>query len=59
MTKLIIDTTTGTILNLDGCVIVDMTEQEWSELDESASDSEIRSFGERKGISIEQLLEGK
>ena len=50
---------TGTILNLDRCVIVDMTEQEWSELDESASDSEIRSFGERKGISIEQLLEGK
>jgi hypothetical protein len=55
--KLIIDKTTGTVLNLEGCVIVetdDLNDYD-SHLLEEASDSELSDIGERCGISIEQM----
>ena len=55
--KLIIDKTTGTVLNLEGCVIVetdDLNDYD-SALLEEASDSELSDIGERCGISIEQM----
>lgn len=55
--KLIIDKTTGTVLNLEGCVIVetdDLNDHDSNLLDE-ASDSELSDIGERCGISIEQM----
>jgi len=55
--KLIIDKTTGTVLNLEGCVIVetdDLNDYD-SHLLEEASDSELSDIGERCGISIEQI----
>ena len=55
--KLIIDKTTGTVLNLEGCVIVetdDLNDHDSHLLDE-ASDSELSDIGERCGISIEQM----
>lgn len=61
MNKLIIDTMTGTILNIDKCVIIDtdnMTERDLRILDDG-SDSDICRVGEQFGISIEKLLEGK
>jgi hypothetical protein len=55
--KLIIDKTTGTVLNLEGCVIVetdDLNDHD-SHLLEEASDSELSDIGERCGISIQQM----
>ena len=55
--KLIIDKTTGTVLNVEGCVIVetdDLDDHDSHLLDE-ASDSELSSIGERYGISIQQM----
>lgn len=55
--KLIIDKTTGTVLNIEGCVIVetdDLDDHDSHLLDE-ASDSELSSIGERYGISIQQM----
>jgi len=55
--KLIIDTTTGTVLNLEGCVIVetDNLDDHDNHLLDEASDSEISDIGKRYGISIEQM----
>lgn len=55
--KLIIDKTTGTVLNIEGCVIVetdDLDDHDSALIDE-ASDSELTDIGERYGISIEQM----
>ena len=51
MTKLIIDAVTGTILNAEGCYIV----EEKDILSEDLSDSEIGALAERVGKSIQKM----
>jgi len=51
--KLIIDATTGTILNIEGCYLVD----EKDLLREDLSDSEIANLAERKGKRLVTMLE--
>ena len=57
--KLLIDTTTGTILNIEGCVVVetDNFDDHDSHLmgEASASDSEVCDIGKRYGISLTQM----
>lgn len=53
--KLLIDATTGTILDVDGCFIVDaddLTESEATALDEGTSDTEIGEIAKRRGKSL-------
>jgi len=50
--KLIIDAVTGTILNAEGCYIVDEKEI----IGEDLSDSEIGALAERVGQSIQDWL---
>lgn len=59
---LIIDSSTGTMLTAHTCYLVSeevFTEDEWDDLEESFSDSEIGRIGRESGISVsksEQLL---
>ena len=47
MGKLIIDKVTGTILNIEGCYIIDA-----DQLDDSFTDSEIADLADRVGVPI-------
>lgn len=53
--KLLIDATTGTILDVDGCFIVDaddLTKSEATALDEGTSDTEIGEIAKRRGKAL-------
>ena len=55
---LIVDTVTGTVVNLSNCVILqetDLTSSEWDEF-ASMSDSEICEISEERGQSLLSLL---
>ncbi len=51
MTKLLIDATTGTILNIEGCYIVDASEM----TDDDFTDRELAALAERSGKSLAKL----
>jgi hypothetical protein len=55
--KLLIDTTTGTVLNIEGCVIVetDTLDDHDTHLLDVASDSELCDIGKRNGISLKKI----
>jgi len=55
--KLLIDTTTGTVLNIEGCVIVetDTLDDHDTHLLDEASDSELCDIGKRNGISLKKI----
>ncbi len=47
MQKLIIDKVTGTVLNIEGCYVIDA-----DQLDDSFTDSEIADLADRSGLPI-------
>ena len=47
MGKLIIDKVTGTVLNIDGCYVIDA-----DQLDDSFTDSEIADLADRLGVKV-------
>ena len=48
MGKLIIDKVTGTVLNIEGCYVIDA-----DQLDDSFTDSEIADLADRVGVKVE------
>lgn len=57
-TKLLIDATTGTILDVSDCFIVDsddLTKSEASALDEGTTDTEVGEIAKRRGKSLMEI----
>lgn len=59
MSTLIIDTVTGTILNTEGCYIIDATQLTTAELDvlDNGSEDEVCELGMERGFHILTVLE--
>jgi hypothetical protein len=49
MGKLIIDKVTGTVLNIEGCYVIDA-----DQLDDSFTDSEIADLADRVGVPVSE-----